>query len=146
MKIDELHYAILNELQLDARVSNAEIGRKVGLTAPAVAERIKRMREEGIIKGFTANIDFMQLNYQQTVMVAVQLPHANINPFLHEVKEMEGVTNIAHITGEYCFFVNIVIRSSADLSLKLNEFSKFGKTTTFSVLSNPVEAKTIFLP
>ncbi|MBB6501193.1 Lrp/AsnC family transcriptional regulator [Pedobacter cryoconitis] len=143
MKTDELHYAILNELQLDSRISNAEIGRKIGLTAPAVAERIKRMQDEGIIKGFTTTIDFMQLGYQQKVLVAVQLPHVNINPFLKEAKKMEGITDIVHTTGEYCFFVSMVIKSSDELNLKLNEFGKFGKTTTFSVLSTPVDSGAI---
>jgi len=146
MKTDELHYAILNELQLDARISNAEIGRKVGLTAPAVAERIKRMQEDGIIKGFTATIDFMRLDYQQKVVVAVQLPHANITPFLSEAKNMSGITNIVHTTGEYCFFVSLIVKSSNELNLKLDRFAKFGKTTTFSVLSSPVESKVIGLP
>ncbi|MGY0035661.1 Lrp/AsnC family transcriptional regulator [Pedobacter sp. NJ-S-72] len=143
MKTDELHYAILNELQFDARMSNAEIGRKVGLTAPAVAERIRRMQDEGIIKGFTATIDFLQLNYLQKVMVAVQLPHININPFLKEIQKMDGITDVVHTTGEYCFFVSLMVRSTHELNLKLDQFGKFGKTTTFSVLSAPLESKPI---
>ncbi|MBB6126650.1 Lrp/AsnC family leucine-responsive transcriptional regulator [Mucilaginibacter lappiensis] len=132
-------------MQLDARISNAEIGRKVGLTAPAVAERIKRMQEDGIIKGFTATIDFMRLGYQQKAVIAVQLPHANITPFLNEAKTMKGITNIVHTTGEYCFFVSLIVKSSSELNLKLDQFAKFGKTTTFSVLSSPVESKAIDL-
>jgi Lrp/AsnC family leucine-responsive transcriptional regulator len=146
MQTDELHYAILNELQLDARISNAEIGRRVGLTAPAVAERIKRMQDEGIIMGFTVNINFRQLNYAQKVLVAVKLPHGYINVFLKEAEKMEGVTDIIHTTGEYCFFVGITVASSDELSQILNRFGKFGETTTFSVLSVPVEHQPINLP
>ncbi|MCW3465690.1 Lrp/AsnC family transcriptional regulator [Chitinophaga nivalis] len=145
MKTDTLHYAILNELQLDARMSNAEIGRKVGLTAPAVAARIRQMREEGIIKGFTTTIDFMRLDYQQKVVVAVQLPHGSIPSFLQEVKKMTGVTHIEHTTGEYCFFISLVVRSAHELNGKLNELGRFGQTTTFSVLSTPVDTKAIEL-
>ena len=58
MELDELHYAILDQLQIDGRLSNAEIGRRIGLTAPAVAERIKRMQAEGVIRGITAKYRF----------------------------------------------------------------------------------------
>lgn len=146
MKIDELHYAILNQLQLDARISNAEIGRRVGLTAPAVAERIKRMQDEGIIKGFTVNINFGQLSYAQKVLVAVKLPHGYINAFLKEAEKMEGITDIVHTTGEYCFFVGITVVSTDELNLMLNKLGKLGETTTFSILSVPVEHKPINLP
>jgi Lrp/AsnC family leucine-responsive transcriptional regulator len=74
MQLDKLHYAILNELQTNARMSNAEIGRRVGLTAPAVAERIKKMQEGGIIKGFNVAVEFPKLDYWQRVMIAVKLP------------------------------------------------------------------------
>ncbi|MDN5286742.1 MAG: hypothetical protein JWR38_3016 [Mucilaginibacter sp.] len=145
MQIDELHYAILNELQLDARISNAEIGRRVGLTAPAVAERIKRLQDEGIIRGFTANINFGRLNYAQKVLVAVKLPHGYINAFLKEAEKIEGITDIVHTTGEYCFFVGITVVSTDELNLILNKLGKFGETTTFSVLSVPVEHQPINL-
>jgi Lrp/AsnC family leucine-responsive transcriptional regulator len=146
MQTDELHYAILNELQLNARISNAEIGRRVGLTAPAVAERIKRMQDEGIIKGFNVNINFRQLNYQQKVLVAVKLPHGYINAFLKEAEKLEGITDIVHTTGEYCFFVGITVTSTDELNLMLNKLGKLGETTTFSVLSVPIEYKPIKLP
>lgn len=145
MQIDELHYAILNQLQVDARISNAEIGRRIGLTAPAVAERIKRMQGEGIIKGFSVNINFGQLNYAQKVLVAVKLPHGYINAFLKEAEKMEGITDIVHTTGEYCFFVGITVASTDELNLMLNKLGEFGETTTFSVLSVPAEHKPINL-
>ncbi|MBB6238289.1 Lrp/AsnC family leucine-responsive transcriptional regulator [Pedobacter sp. AK013] len=146
MQADELHHAILNELQLDARMSNAEIGRRVGLSAPAVAERIKRMQEEGIIKGFFTSIDFSKLNYFQKVLIAVKLPPVQVNVFLKEAEKIEGITNIVHTTGEYCFFVSMTLKSTEALNTVLDWFGKLGATTTFSVLSTPIEYKSINLP
>ncbi|AQX01467.1 Lrp/AsnC family transcriptional regulator [Elizabethkingia anophelis] len=145
MNTDKLHYAILNELQKDARMSNAEIGRNVGLSAPAVAERIKRMQEEGIIKKFTTIIDAMKLNYQHKVVIAIRLPHSNIQSFIDEIEKIEGITNVVHVTGKYCFLINMLVKSTHELDLKISQFSKFGTTTTFSVLSTPIESKSIYL-
>ncbi|MDV3982159.1 hypothetical protein CMT48_13900 [Elizabethkingia anophelis] len=144
MNTDKLHYAILSELQKDARMSNAEIGRNVGLSAPAVAERIKRMQEEGIIKKFTTIIDVMKLNYQYKVVIAIHLPHSNIHPFINEVEKIEGITNVVHVTGEYCFLISMIAKSTNELDLKISQLSKFGTTTTFSVLSSPIESKSIY--
>lgn len=145
MELDELHYAILDQLQIDGRLSNAEIGRRIGLTAPAVAERIKRMRAEGVIKGITVNIDFRQLNYSQQALIGVKLQHGYIEPFLKEAYKVEGVTDIIHTTGEFCFFVGITVSTTDQLTRILDEFGKFAETTTFSVLSVPVAHKSIRL-
>lgn len=65
------------------------------------------MRAGGVIKGITVNIDFRQLNYSQQVLIGVKLPHGHIEPFLKEAYKVEGVTDIIHTTGEFCFFVGI---------------------------------------
>jgi Lrp/AsnC family leucine-responsive transcriptional regulator len=145
MQPDELHYAILNQLQLNARLTHAEIGRRIGLSAPAVAERIKRMQDDGIIKGFTVDIDFSRLSYGQKVWVGVKLPRGYINAFLKECRQIEGVTDIIHTTGEFCFFVAIIVASTAELSGILDRLGKLGETTTFSVLSVPIAHKAIRL-
>jgi Lrp/AsnC family leucine-responsive transcriptional regulator len=146
MQPDELHFAILNQLQTDARLSHAEIGRRVGLTGPAVAERVKRMQDEGIIKSFATEIDFARLGYGQKAWIGIKLPQSYINAFIKEASQLEGVTDIIHTTGDYCFFVAVTVRSVPDLGGLLENFSKFGETTTFSILSVPVARKIITLP
>ena len=145
MQPDELHSAILNQLQTNGRLSNAEIGRRVGLTGPAVAERIKRMQEEGIIKGFSADIDFGKLGYGQNVWIGVKLPQTYLDAFVKEACKLEGVTKIIHTTGEFCFFVAAVVSSLPELASVLDKLGRFGKTTTFSVLSVPIHRKIIML-
>jgi len=145
MEIDKLHYAILNQLQSNARLGNAEIGRRIGLTAPAVAERIRRMQDAGIIKGFSADLDFDRLGFGQKVWVAVKLSQVYNNAFLKEARATEGVMDIIHTTGEYCFFVAIIVSSPKKLGEILASFGQFGETTTFSVLDVPLFHKPIQL-
>lgn len=145
MQTDELHIAILNELQQDARISNAEIGRRVGLTAPAVAERIKRMEEEGIIQGFTVKLNFRQLNYTEKVMIGIKLPHGYINSFLKETEKIEGITSMVRTTGEYCFFITLTLRSIDELDSILTKFGNWGETITYTILATPVDNKPIQL-
>ena len=145
MEIDKLHYAILNQLQSNARLSNAEIGRRIGLTAPAVAERIRRMQDAGIIKGFSTDLDFDRLGFGQRVWVAVKLSQSYNDAFLKKARATEGVVDIIHTTGEYCFFVAIIVPSPKQLGNILASFGKLGETTTFSILDVPLCRKSIQL-
>lgn len=143
MQLDKLHYAILNELQINARSSNAEIGRKIGLTAPAVAERIRKLQEAGIIKGFSVVMDYPKLEYKQNVLIAVKLPPNMISSFLKETETMEGIIKMIHTTGEYCFFLHVFFKSIDELTTILDRLGKFGDTTTYSILSVPIDYKPI---
>ena len=145
MQIDELHLAILNELQQDARLSQAEIGRRVGLTAPAVSERIRRMEESGLIQGYAVRIDHKQLNYAEKVLIGVKMIRGNKDAFVQQARKTEGVTDVIRTTGEYCFFVSLIVRSVEALDEALRTFEEFGATMTFSVLSQPVAGQPIRL-
>jgi Lrp/AsnC family leucine-responsive transcriptional regulator len=143
MQLDELHYAILTELQADSRLSHAEIGRRIGLTAPAVAERIKRMQNDGILQGFSLEIDFERLGFQQQALIGLKLPNGYIDVFLKEAKSLDGIINITHTTGEYCFFVTVAVQSTRELQRILDTIGKLGQTTTVSILSVPVRHKPV---
>ncbi|KMQ58895.1 hypothetical protein ACM40_18185 [Chryseobacterium sp. BLS98] len=146
MQLDKLHYAILNELQLKARASNAEIGRKIGLTAPAVAERIKKLEEAGIIKGYAVVVEYTELQYTQNVLIAIKLhPNIMIMSFLKETQEIEGIVKMVHTTGDNCFFLHMFVKSTQEITLVLDRLSKFGRTTTYSILSVPIDHKPITL-
>lgn len=145
MQLDELHKAILNELQQNARISNAELGRRIGLTAPAVGERIKRLEEAGIIKGFGTHINFRRLQYTEKALIGVKLPHAYTDTFLKATEKIAGITDIVRVTGEYCFFVSVTVSTRAELDVILDQFGAYGETITYGVLSEPVEGKAIML-
>ncbi|HBU78148.1 MAG TPA: ArsR family transcriptional regulator, partial [Muricauda sp.] len=72
MKIDDLNWQILNHLQQNARESFANIGRKIGLTPPAVAERVKKMEDLGIIESYRANISYVEAGYQLKAIIMLR--------------------------------------------------------------------------
>ena len=145
MEIDKLHYAILNQSQLNARLSNVEIGGRISLTGPAVTKRIRRMQDADIIKGFSTDLDLDRLGFGQKAWGAAKLSQAYNDASLEGARATEGVIDIIHTTGEYCFFVAIVIPSPKKLGEILANFGKLGETTTFSILDVPLFRNSIQL-
>ncbi len=86
MKIDSLNWNILRCLQRNARQSNAEIGREVGISSPAVSERIKKMEDSGIIEGFKTSISAYEVGYQLKAIITLRAFMGMLKPFLEKVK------------------------------------------------------------
>lgn len=139
MQLDQLHYAILNELQKNSRLSNTDIGRKVGLTPPAVAERIRKMEDAQIIKLFTVNLDYEQLGFNENVIIGIDIPYCYIPPFLKEIENINGILKVMKSTGEFCLIVHLVAKKVSELEEMITRFSKHGSTSTFRVLAFPLE-------
>lgn len=139
MQLDQLHHAILNELQINARTSNTDIGKRIGLTAPAVAERIRKIEEAKIIKSFTVNLDYEQLGFNENVIIGIDIPYCDIPPFLQEVNSINGILKIMKSTGDFCLIVHLVTQNVSQLEDIITRISNHGKTTTFRILAFPLE-------
>ncbi|MBK1897923.1 Lrp/AsnC family transcriptional regulator [Chryseobacterium paridis] len=139
MQLDQLHYAILNELQRNSRLSNVEIGRKIGLTSPAVAERIRKLEEAKIIKSFTVNLDYEKLGFNENVIIGIDIPYCDIPPFLKEIENINGILKVMKSTGEFCLIIHLVTRRIFQLEEIITRFSKHGRTSTFRILAFPLE-------
>lgn len=139
MQLDQLHHAILHELQINSRFSNTEIGKKIGLTAPAVAERIRKMEESGIIKSFTVNLDFEKLGFNENVIIGIDIPYCDIPPFLKEIEDINGILKVMKSTGDFCLIVHLVSKRVSQLEEIITRFSKHGRTSTFRILAFPLE-------
>jgi Lrp/AsnC family leucine-responsive transcriptional regulator len=129
---------MLIELLADARVSIAELGRRVTLSPPAVAERMQRLERRGVITGYHAGVDPRALGYPLTAVVRVK-PAARQ---LHKIPELAaGIPEISEclrITGDDCFIMKVHLRSIEDLSDLLDRFLVFGETTTSLVAAAPI--------
>lgn len=145
MQLDQLHYAILNELQINSRLSNTYIGRKIGLTAPAVAERIRKMEEAQIIKSFTVNLDYEQLGFNENVIIGIDIPYCDIPPFLKEVENINGILKIMKSTGDFCLIVHLIAKRISELEEIITRFSKHGNTSTFRILAFPLQSNYVKL-
>jgi Lrp/AsnC family transcriptional regulator, leucine-responsive regulatory protein len=136
--LDAVNRSLLAELQADARLSVAELGRRVGLSAPAVAERIGRLERAGVITGYHADIDPRALGYQLAAIVRIRPANRQLQRIPQLAAEMPEVVECYRITGEDCFFVKLHLRSIDDLEPLLDRFTPYGQTTTSIVHSAPV--------
>jgi Lrp/AsnC family leucine-responsive transcriptional regulator len=136
--LDDTNRRVLDELQQDARLSMAELGRRVGLSAPAVAERVQRLEQAGVITGYRAEIDPRAIGYPIAAVVRVR-PATRQLPKIPEIaRDTPEVVECHRITGEDCFFVKLHLRSIEDLEEILDRFVLYGQTTTSIVHSSPV--------
>jgi Lrp/AsnC family transcriptional regulator, leucine-responsive regulatory protein len=136
--LDDINRRLLEELQRDGRAAFAELGRRVGLSAPAVAERVGRLEREGVITGYHADVDPRAIGYTLAAVV-------RIRPFarqIHKIPEIAAQTpeivECERITGEDCFLLRLHVREMEDLEPVLDRFTPYGQTTTSIVHSAPV--------
>lgn len=118
--IDEIDKQILNILQSDARIANAEIARQIGLAPSAVLERIRKLEERGVIKGFETKLDAAAVEYGLTAFVAVRTHEccSETDKFLAEIPEVLEVHDVA---GEDSYFLKVRVKDTEHLSRLLRE-------------------------
>ena len=137
--LDTIDYAILHELTQDARKTIKELSEKVNLSAPAIATRIRRMRENETIVGYHAVLDYEKLGYEITALIQVAVPSELRESFQAYLQKKSCVLSCDHITGSYAVLLRAVFRGRKELSLFVHEMEKFGKTQTQMVLSSLLE-------
>jgi Lrp/AsnC family leucine-responsive transcriptional regulator len=135
---DQIDEKIVGELLEDGRLPIAELGRRVNLSSPAVAERVKRLERTGVITGYRAQVDPRALGYELLAIVRVK-PAARQLPKIPELAaEIPQVVECHRITGEDCFYLKVYLRSIDELSGLLDQFLVYGETTTSIVNSTPI--------
>lgn len=137
-KIDDLNWKILHCIQQNARETFADIGRKVGLTPPAVAERIKKMEDLGIIEGYNAKISHAKTGYQLKAIITLRAFMGKLKPFLQTVKSFKEVINCYRITGNENIIMEVVLKDQFHLENFIDRLIQYGETRTHIVLSNVV--------
>ena len=136
--LDSIGWSILQALQEDARLSFAELGRRVGLSLPAVAERVRRMEEAGIITGYHALVEAKAVDRPITAFIRITVPGERYPAFTSLVRQLEEVLECHHLTGADAFIIKAVVSSIAHLETLITRLSPYGQTTTSIVLSSPV--------
>lgn len=136
--IDALDLRILTELQADARVSFAELGRRVGLSAPAVADRVRQLEESGVITGYRAEVDPRAVGFPVTVMVRIRPAVRELRRVAKIAKEIPQIVECYRMTGDDCFYFTMHLRTVAELEPILDLFTPYGHTTTSLIHTAPV--------
>jgi Lrp/AsnC family transcriptional regulator, leucine-responsive regulatory protein len=139
--LDSTNLQLLKELQADARVSNAELGRRVGLSAPSVAERIARLEEGGAILSYRAEIDPRALGYTLRVVLRIRPAPRELKKVAELAQRTPEVVECQRITGDDCYVMRACVRDVEHLEEVIDRFAPYGQTTTSIVQSSPVPAR-----
>jgi Lrp/AsnC family leucine-responsive transcriptional regulator len=144
-ELDHIAWKIIEELQQNARISWAELGRRVGLTTPAVAERVHRLEKIGVIRGFHADISLERLGMPILIFVRLSMSglESLVRAFQQEVKTWDEVLECHRVTGSESFIVKARVVSMEHLERFIDRLGHYGTTSTTTVLSSPVVMRTI---
>jgi Lrp/AsnC family leucine-responsive transcriptional regulator len=130
---------LLAELQTNARLSVAELGRRIRLSPTATAERLKQMEEVGIIHGYTVEIDREALGLEVMAFIRMSCPGQNYHRFIEYVQTLEEIRECHHLTGGDDFLLKVTTTNLADLEALIEALLGYGNPVTSLVLSSPVE-------
>jgi Lrp/AsnC family leucine-responsive transcriptional regulator len=145
IEIDDVNAGLLEELQRDARLSLAELGRRVGLSSPAVAERLQRLEAAGAIRGYHADVDPRALGYSLTVVIRIRPAPRELAKVADLARSTQEVVECQRITGEDCFFMKAHVRDVLHMEELIDRFNPYGVTTTSIAQSAPVPPRPISL-
>lgn len=141
--IDEIDWKILYELQIDARISYAELGRRIGLTTPAIIERIRKMEDAGIITGYRVELDTAKVGLPVTAFIRMSITGVDYAKIVEAVKESKEVLECHRGTGGDSFIMKVAVASVEHLPNIIDKLTPYGITTTALVLSSPVKRRII---
>lgn len=145
MELDKKDRLILQALQADARQSLAALGKRIGLSQPAMSERVRKLEAAGVIEGYGARVNLRAIGVGLQAIIRIQTTHAGIAPYVQLFQQMPEVLEADRVTGEDCFIVRCAIAQPADLERVVDALAVHGAVTTSLVLSSPVR-KAVTVP
>lgn len=144
--MDTVDRSIIEALQDDARITWAELGRSVGLSAPAVAERVRRLEHLGIITGYHASVDLKKAGYGIVAFIRLTSPPELARQLEHLAARTPEVLEFHRVTGTEGFVLKVAGRSVEHLESVIVELLPYGQTTTSIVLQSPVTWRKVEFP
>ncbi|MEM8792468.1 MAG: Lrp/AsnC family transcriptional regulator [Pseudomonadota bacterium] len=141
--LDAIDAAILRALCADARLPRAELSRRVGLSAPSVADRVRRLEEAGIITGYGARIDPARLGYGLTVLIRARPLPGEMANMIEAIRETPQIVACDRVSGEDCFVARAHVRDVAEMEAVIDRIVPFGATNSSIVQSSPVAERLV---
>lgn len=141
--VDATNRRILSELQREGRLTLAELGRRVGLSSPAVAERLQRLEDAGAIAGYRAEVDPRSVGLSLTVVIRIRPSPGQLANVAALAQDTPEVVECLRITGEDCFLMRAHVHDVLHLEELIDRFVVLGQTTTSIVQSSPVPRRPI---
>jgi len=141
--MDNTDFKIIKILQEDGRISMKDLGKIVGLTSPAVAERVKRLEEHGIIEGYKAIVNPSCLGKTIKAFINISIPSDKYKKFIEDAKSDNRILECHHITGDDCLLLKVAISDMKELEDIIDTVKTVGTTKTSLILSTPIIAKSL---
>ena len=135
MKTDEIDVRILRELQTDSRISIRELSKRVNLSPPSVAERVKRLENDGIIEGYTIRLNKKKLGFIIDCIIEVTMRNGQYEKFKSFIRDYKFSEWCYRIAGDACFIVKLSVPSLEDIEQFINAVSSYALTETSIVFS-----------
>ncbi len=139
--VDAVSRRLLAELQADGRLSLAELGRRVGLSSPAVAERLGRLEATGVITGYHARVDPRALGFALSAVIRVRPAPGQLQNVADLSRRTSEVVSCRRITGEDCYVMDVEVRDVLHLEEVIDRFVVLGQTTSSILQSSPVSPR-----
>lgn len=141
--VDPTDWKLLAELQRDGRSSYAELARAVAMSPSAVAERVRRLEEAGVISGYRATVDPERVGLTVMAFVRLRYPTGNYRPFHALLDTTPEIVEAHHVTGEDCFVLKVLARSMRHLEEVTGRIAGLGSVTTSVVYSSPLTGRAV---
>jgi len=144
--MDATNYRILEALQKDARIPFTRLGKELGMSSPAIGERVKKMEDMGVIQGYKAIVDSKSLGYQLQAMITLRAFVGKLRPLLDKVPQLREVRNCYRITGTENIIMEVVLEDQGHLERFIDLLIAYGETRTHIVLSQVIAQNPIQRP
>jgi len=130
VNLDDIDWAIISQLQQDARISLSELGRRVKLSSSATTERVRQLEALGVITGYHAAVDLAKAGYPVLAVVRLKYPGNHHQPLHRLLAERPEILECLRTTGDDCYTLKVAATSMEHLETLVNELAGFGSTTT----------------
>jgi Lrp/AsnC family leucine-responsive transcriptional regulator len=142
--LDDFDLAILRVLSVDGRLPFRELARRVGLSTPAVTDRVRKLRARGTITGIRAMIDTRHLGVTLEVSIALNVAGARLPEAAEKIARFPEVVRCRRLTGDACYLIDAAVTSTEHLKLLIDQLAQLGTTSTSLVISTPVAERLPF--
>ena len=141
--LDPIDRELLSIVQEDARLSFREVGRRIGMSTPAVAERIRKLENAGVIAGYSARVERSVLGQDIGAFLRLTASDLDFRRVTGLCGSLDAVVECHHVTGDDSFFIRVAVHSIAELEDVISRFRKIGDVRSSLVLSSPVDGKPV---
>ncbi|MFD0366768.1 Lrp/AsnC family transcriptional regulator [Streptomyces sp. NPDC059071] len=135
VNLDDVDWAIIEQLQQEARLSLSELGRRVNLGPSATTERVRNLEALGVITGYHAQVDLTKVGYPVLAVVRLKYPGNRHQPLRRLLSERREILECLRTTGDDCYTLKVAATSMEHLETLMDELAGFGSTTTSVVYS-----------